>query len=310
MSFKNAFKLMLGRFSYVWSILLYFVIVMALIVSIGLTFLLPVQNAFFEAGVFDMLSSAFGNFMNYASFTALGQELIEVWTVVVNVLSTDVSVFVNSALFVVFVIGFAYRFLSGLCRLPLCRIIAGFMTDNARYGFASKFVSHFPQSVIYSLFRMAVTTAYDVLCGFTVYFVLQLLSSVFALFLPFVFMALFICLIAFRSVLLSAWAPFVVVEHKGVAAGFGNSIKYAFRHFGSLFTMFFVAWLLIITVNFFVGIFTFGVGLLVTVPLSMYFIKLMNMTFFYGRTGKSYYVDGKVFTMERKPPVVDKKNAN
>lgn len=308
MSFKNAFKLMLSRFSYVWSILLYFFIVMALIVSIGLTFLLPVQNAFFEAGVFDMLSKAFSDFMNYASFTALGQELLEVWLVVVDVLSTDVSVFVNSALFVVFVIGFVYRFLSGLCRLPLCRVISGFMTDNASYGFAGKFVAHFSQSVIYSLFRVAVTTVYDVLSGLLVYFVLQLLSNVLTLFLPFIFMALLICLVAFRSVLLSAWAPFVVVEHKGVAASFGNSIKYAFRHFGSLFTMFFAAWLLIVAVNFFVGIFTFGVGLIVTVPLSMYFIKLMNMTFFYGRTGKSYYVDGKVFTMERKPPVVDRKN--
>lgn len=57
-------------------------------------------------------------------------------------------------------------------------------------------------------------------------------------------------------------------------------------------------WVLAFALNIFVGIFTFGAGLMVSVPMTMYFINLVNMAFFYGRTGKSYYLDGAVFTQE------------
>ena len=67
---------------------------------------------------------------------------------------------------------------------------------------------------------------------------------------------------------------------------------------GSLFSLFFIVWLIAFALNVFVGIFTFGVGLLVSAPATMFFINLVNMTFYYGRAGKSYYVDGVVFNPE------------
>ena len=51
MSFKNAFKLLISKFSYVWVILLYITVMFVILLSLGLTFLLPVIRSFAAAGI-------------------------------------------------------------------------------------------------------------------------------------------------------------------------------------------------------------------------------------------------------------------
>ena len=63
-----------------------------------------------------------------------------------------------------------------------------------------------------------------------------------------------------------------------------------------MFAYFLVAWVIIIALNIFVGLFTLGAGLLISIPVSMLFVSILNMTLYYGKNGKRYYVDGTVIT--------------
>ncbi len=62
------------------------------------------------------------------------------------------------------------------------------------------------------------------------------------------------------------------------------------------------AWTLIIAVNMLVGLFTFGAGLILTVPLSLLFVNVLNMTVYYGKNGRRYYTDSATVVT---PPIVE-----
>lgn len=298
MSFKNAFKLLLSKFRYVWTILAYLAVMFIVLLSLGLTFLLPVIRALTAAGVGDMLNAALVTFLNGGTILGLFTAFGEVLVTVKNVFATDAKTFVNSMLFVVLVATVAYRFLMGLYELPLVSVIQGFMSDNARYSYMTKYVALFGTSVKFSLVKMLVMTAYDSLMYIVTFYITRFCSTISLILAPTALTFSLLIFLSFRYALISAWSPAVVVEGKKIFPALWISIKHAFRHMGSLFSLFFIVWLIAFALNVFVGIFTFGVGLLVSAPVTMFFINLVNMTFYYGRAGKSYYVDGVVFNPE------------
>lgn len=298
MSFKNAFKLLLSKFRYVWTILAYLAVMFIVLLSLGLTFLLPVIRALIAAGVGDMLNAALVTFLNGGTILGLFTAFGEVLVTVKNVFATDAKTFVNSMLFVVLVATVAYRFLMGLYELPLVSVIQGFMSDNARYSYMTKYVAFFGTSVKFSLVKMLVMTVYDSLMYVVTFYITRFCSAISLILAPTALTFSLLIFLSFRYALISAWSPAVVVEGKKIFPALWISIKHAFRHMGSLFSLFFIVWLIAFALNVFVGIFTFGVGLLVSAPVTMFFISLVNMTFYYGRAGKSYYVDGVVFNPE------------
>lgn len=298
MSFKNAFKLLLSKFRYVWTILAYLAVMFIVLLSLGLTFLLPVIRALIAAGVGDMLNAALVTFLNGGTILGLFTAFGEVLVTVKNVFATDAKTFVNSMLFVVLVATVAYRFLMGLYELPLVSVIQGFMSDNARYSYMTKYVALFGTSVKFSLVKMLVMTVYDSLMYVVTFYITRFCSAISLILAPTALTFSLLIFLSFRYALISAWSPAVVVEGKKIFPALWISIKHAFRHMGSLFSLFFIVWLIAFALNVFVGIFTFGVGLLVSAPATMFFINLVNMTFYYGRAGKSYYVDGVVFNPE------------
>lgn len=298
MSFKNAFKLLLSKFRYVWTILAYLAIMFIVLLSFGLTFLLPVIRALAAAGVGEMLNTALITFLNGGTILGLFTAFGEVLVTVKNVFTTDSRTFVNSMLFVVLVATIAYRFIMGLYELPLVSVIQGFMSDNARYSYMTKYVSFFGTSVKFSLVKMLVMTIYDSVMYYVMFCIARLCGTISVILAPTILSFTLLIFLSFRYTLISAWSPAIVVEGKKIFPALWFSIRHAFRHFGSLFSLFFIVWLIAVALNVFIGIFTFGVGLLVSAPVTMFFINLVNMTFYYGRTNKSYYVDGTVFNPE------------
>lgn len=295
MSFKNAFKLLISKFSYVWVILLYIAVMFVILLSLGLTFLLPVIRSFAAAGIGDMFNKVILSLLNGASLTEATAQLNEILSEIRNIFATDARTFVNSALFIVLVVTIAYRFIMGLYELPLVSVIQGVMSDNAKYGYMAKYVAFFGKSVRFSLVKMLFMTVYDCVMYLIAFGLARLCASFAVLFTPFVFMLSLIALLAFRYSLIAGWSPAIVVDGKKIFPALWVSVKSAFSAFGSLFSLFMIVWVIIIVFNFIIGVFTFCAGLLVTVPVSVFFINLLNMTFYYNRNGKSYYVEGSVF---------------
>lgn len=299
MSFKNAFKILISRFSYVWVVLLYIILLLVIVGSLGLTFLRPVYEAFSDAGVWSQIGETVRALVSEGSLTKTVESAGKVLNTVRDIFVAKPQTYVNSMLFVILIATFAYRFIMGLSELPLVSVINGMMSDNAKYSFSSKFVSHLGKSAYFSLIKMLIMVAYDSLMYTALFLAVKFVYGIGTILVPFAFMFVLIIFLTFRYTLISAWTPYMIVEKKGVIKSFGKSVVFGFRHFAPLFSTWMITWVLIISINFLVGLFTFFVGLIVTVPLSVYFVSLINMTFFYGRKKLTYYIDGNLFIPEQ-----------
>lgn len=297
MSFKNAVKILIAKFGLVWIVLLYLVIFSAIIASLSITFVIPVVRAFQAAGIGGQFTALFNSIMNGDTVSGWFTVIKEIVDNVGNVLKTDFSAMLNSTLFLVLVLTLASRFLVGLYELPLVAVLEGAMSSNARIGFMGRFISKLGVSCRFVLAKMLYTILYDGVFYTVIYFMFGLFDvKGLALFAPFIIMFAFILLIAARYTVISMWAPSVVVGGKKIFPGLFASVKKTFRNFGAVYSTFVISWTIIIALNVLVGLFTFGAGLLITIPVSMVFINILNMTVYYGKNGKRYYADSTIVT--------------
>ena len=123
-----------------------------------------------------------------------------------------------------------------------------------------------------------------------------LLADAAKLIVPFALMLFNILYTALRYSVKALWAPAVVVGDKKVFAGLHYAVRRGFKRFGSIYSVFFVAWVLIYALNILVALLTLGAGLLLTVPMSMVFISILDMTLYYRDNDKRYYLDDNTVT--------------
>lgn len=293
MSFKNAFKNLIAHFGIVWAILLYLVICSAIIVGLSLPFILPIADAFKEAGVFQGISNSFTELMGDGGWNAFWSGMYGVYQSVLHVFDSNDRVASLTMMFLIWVLLIAFRFFFGLYEIPLATVLDGRMSCNARYGFGGKFISTLGVSVRFSLAKMPIMIAADAITFGIIYGIGLLIGMNVAL--PFIVILVILIVRAFRSSLTACWAP-CVAGGTGVIKGFTRSCEICFKRFGSIYSTFIIMWLLIISCGLFITVFTLGVGLIIAVPFSMSCLAYIGITLYYNKTGKRYYIDGDVFT--------------
>ena len=295
MSFKNAVKILLSRFGLVWTLLLYVVIFTCVIGSLSVTFIIPIVRALEEAGIGDSVSALFNSILAGDSMRQWFEQLKAILDTAVSVFRTNYAARFNSSLLVILVFVLAGRFLVGLYELPLIKTLEASMSSDVKIGFTGCFISKLGISCRFTLAKMIYTILYDSAMYSVLYAMFGLFSvKGLGILAPSLIMLAFIALNALRYGIISMWAPSVIVDGRKIFPSFFSGARRAFANFGAIYSSFFVSWLLIVALNALVGLFTFGVGLLITVPVSMAFISILNMTVFYGKNGRRYYADSSV----------------
>lgn len=294
MSFRNAVKILLSRFGLVWTILLYTVIFVFVLACLSVTFVVPVVRALDAAGVGDSLSALFNSVLSGDSMQSWFEQIKAIVDTAGTTIRSDFSARLNTWLAVV-VFVLAGRFLVGLYELPLVSVLESSMSSDAKVGFTGRFISRLGVSCRFTLVKMIYTILFDAVLYAILYAMFGLFSvRGFGLLAAPLIMLTFIALNAFRYAVISMWAPSVIVDGKKIFPAFFSGAKSVFRHFGSIYSSYVVSWVLIVALNLLVGLFTFGVGLLITVPISMTFLSILGMTVFYGKNGRRYYADSSI----------------
>lgn len=302
MAFKNAFKILINKFGIVWMLLLFIFILVTVIASLSMAFMIPIYHIFIEGGITEQFSALFSSIMNGESINSWFEIIREIGVSVTDLFQANFKLRLNSALWLVLVVVFAYRFLLGLYELPLIAVLEGVMSSNAKIGFGGQIVSKLGLSCRFTLVKMLYTIIYDAFLAAVMFGMFSLMDvAVLAVFAPFLIMTVFILLTAFRYTVIAMWSPRVIIENKGIFSSFKFSVIKCFKNFLPVFSTFLVSWILIIAFNVFVGLFTLGAGLLISIPTSMLFLSILDMTLYYGKNGKRYYVDNNVVTPPYQP---------
>ncbi|MCH5351169.1 MAG: hypothetical protein J1F39_04290 [Clostridiales bacterium] len=296
MSFKNALKNLVAHFGVVWSLFMFILLFVVVITGLSLPFLLPIRRALSDAGVFESVQKAFEVFFTDGNFQALFDGLSNAYNLIEDLLINNKTIMSLSIWFFVAIMLFVFRFFLGLYEIPLATVLDGQLSCNSRYGFAGKFFSTLLMSIRYSFFKMLITITFDA----AIFWIVYAIRSVIPFGIGQVFLILFVLfvLFPFRFSIVACWAP-AAVNGNGVLKGFVVSIKIGFKRFGSIFSSFLVSMMLIIAIGVFITVFTLGVGLVIILPMSACYVSYLNITVYYNKTGRRYYIDGAVFT----PPI-------
>lgn len=300
MAFKNALKNLVAHFGVVWALLLYIFLFAVLIAGLSLPFIMPIARAFGHAGVFAEVRGAFSALFGEGGWQDFWGGLYNAYMEVIGVFESNDTVVSLTMAFLIFVVIIAYRFFLGLYTVPLATVLDGKLSCNASYGLGGKFFSTLSTSARFSAMKMLVTTAYDALIGLIVYGLGRLIGM--NIVLPFVLILVLLVLLAFKYAALACWAP-CTVNGDGVIKGFVHSLKIGFKHFGSFYSTYFVTSLLVMAIGMFIAVFTLGVGLIIVVPFAAAYYAYIDITEFYNKTGRRYYIDGTVYN----PPVAPEK---
>ena len=294
MTFRSAFKILLSSFRYVWNVLVYMLVVLAVVTAAAV----PVFGALYRelavTGTLDALGEALYGFLSGQTIAATYERIVQILADAKQTLDGNGSNVVTSVYIFAAAAVILFRFLFSLHEIPMMKVTEGIMSDNARYGFTGTYLGLFGRSALYSLLKTLVGAAYTALSLLIIIPLSGWLGSMSFLFVPVGLAGAVLILKTVKHTFIAAWGARYTVDGGGVAGSLGYSLKFGAKHFGPMASTYFIAWVLILTVNVLVGLFTFLFGLLITIPASVLFMNILNMTFYYSRNDKSYYLDGKV----------------
>lgn len=287
-AFKNAFKIVFSRFSFLWVLLLFYFIAAVILISIGLTTLFNYFDALLTYDFLGEISGIVSQIFN-GGFTGLEQTFSgffaemsdlfsNVWTYVIFILLSALS-----------------RFIFGLADIAIYDNINSYMNSTARLPFGSCFIKRLGKSAVYQLSKMLYALPADIVVYGAVYLASRLFAfPVMAIFTPFLMMIVFIAAYSLRLALFSGWAPRILnSEHGKIFLSFKESAGLFAKNFGRMYGSQVLFLVLAIALNLFFGIFTFGVGLIITGPLTLYYMTVLNCTLYYQNSGLRYYVDSE-----------------
>lgn len=300
MSFKNALKNLVAHFGTVWALLLYIVIFAALITGVSLPFLMPIIRALSKAGVFADVKAGFNALFGDGGFVGFWNGLSAAYSATIAAFKADEHTATLAIWFFVTVVVVAFRFFLGLYEIPMTTVLDGRLSCNAHYGLGGKFFSTFWLSVRYSFAKMIVTVLFDAVLSLIMYGIISAIG--FGIIAILIMIPIILIFLALRFSLVACWAPCVVNGECGVAKGFFRSAKLFFKNFATFYSSYFVSLILIFALGVFITLFTLGIGLIIVLPIAANYISYLNITEYYNKRGKRYYVDGMVFT----PPIENK----
>jgi hypothetical protein len=271
-------------------------LVFAIIIgSISLSFVLPVVRALREAGITNKISGLFSGIFS-GSVNSVGGSIQEIFGEISEMFAGDKHLTrLTVAMFIVVVV--VYKILIGFYELPVYSVLEGAMSSGVKLGFITRFVSNLGRSGTYVFVKNISTTVYDAVFFTGIYFITRLF------FIPdgvaagiSVLSVYVVLLLAFRYTFIAFWGMEVAVNRAPVFASLKMSFKKSAKNFGSVFLSFLGIWAIILVINLFIGIFTFGIGLIATVPVSMLLVCVLNAALYYEKTARRYYVGGEIIT--------------
>ncbi len=301
MSFKNAVKMLLSKFYLVWTVLAYLIVFGVILILASLPFLIPLISQIKSAGIGNLYHELYVSIVTAQSVDVIFENAKLVIQGMRDLFAVNSYSKFNVIMLFVFVLGFIYRFVVGLYELPLYKVIDAHMSSNAKLGFFNNFVGNLGKSARFVLAKMLYTVPFDVIISGIITLLLELYGLKYAsIIIPFAIMLITFILYTLRFSIMSMWLPHVVAGN-GIFESFVFSARRCFSNFGSVFSSFLVAFILIILINVPIALFTFGAGLLLSVPVSVFFLNVLGMVLYYGKNNKRYYLDAETIVT---PPTV------
>ena len=295
MSYKNSVKLLTSNFSIVWKQLLYMLSVCLVCFLLAYGVAQPVIETLKNEGI-------------VAEFTQVFETIYTAPKDIFNALS-NVSVHFTEVLtanfgklwlsiFATFLFGpVVYQILKNSSMYNVSSIMYMKMTSFVDIGYTRNMISTLWQSIRYAFAKLIYQIPFAMLKILLLYCYFTLAKSALSILFGLFFFFLFLVLIsAIETTLFSAMAG-KMLDTNGKTSAFkaffvGNVVT--FKQFARIFSNALIVVLTLILVNAFLGLFTLGVALLITLPASLVFVSIFELCAYFGAKGERYYLSSTV----------------
>lgn len=293
MLYKNSLKILFSNFKNVWKSLLYFLGIFIFTIVFMYLAIRPIYDLLIDAGFIQGILDVYASFLKslnleelLLSIKRLGGEFLQILTENMGVIWINfLAMFLTIFLFNIF--------MSNLSVMANCNCLNYYMGSMNEQGFYLSFKETLGKNLKVTLAHYIVSLPIKIIIVGLFVLSLKLFSVewLWSMASVFIIICMLVLMLAFNTTLYSAWIPTMVILNFGVWKSLKLAFKMIFKRFGRIFGCAVGVVLTMIAVNMFLGLFTFGVGLLVSVPASYMLYSAFGMIIAFEGQGMRYYVD-------------------
>lgn len=308
MIYKNSLKILLSNFDIVWKTILYYIFLF--FITGGLIFLCvnPIYKLLEQSGFIENITTVYADFLTNLNLTQLLLTINDLIVQFTSILTENLSTVWINFVGLAFVFIFLKTYLSNLTIMSSCNALHYYMGSMNKHSYVLSFKETFGQNLKAQLAYFVVSLPQKIL--YTLLFVLSLrlfdISFVMSIVSIFVIVIGFCLLLGFKYTLFAGWIPTMIVMNYSVFKSLKVSVKNSFRIFPRVFSNAVGIAITLILANFLIGIFTFMVGLVITIPFSYLLLSAFGMVVTYEAQGMRYYVDVYNVITPKKKEISDK----
>lgn len=297
MEFKNSVSILFSNIGYVFKLIVWILICVALAVGLGAAILIPIWNTL----------AATTNAA--AHLSVIANWLEQVWTGALNMraaaenivpeviecfysLNTNPGALAGLLIGICFVYAF-YCFMRGLSFYSLSDIINNLMSQNMRYGLASNMALNLRKNALFSLCRLAVSFPIDIVFIIVFTSVSLVFYQLIGLFTLPIILILSVLFCSLRAILFSGWLPRMLYHpEERIFPAFRRSLVYVKHNFTDLFKAYAIIFTLFYLVTYICTVPTGGLTILVIGPTHYFLLRTVELIGYYKAKGLSFYTDG------------------
>lgn len=293
MLFKNTFKLMFSNSHLIWKILLYILMIGAIIGGLSLFVALPVVQILVNENFFAKIGDVYTAFIDTLDLKALFMRIGDLSVKFIDIIHENFATILLSIFGVGFVIFILGSIMMKFHEVPTSVNLYYYMSSNTKHSYVNSFALSFKKNILFQLFSLLIYLPLNGLIYYLLMYSLRLFrfGGVWILFSPFIILFGFCILMALKHTILCGWIPSIVVRNKGVFSGLKDAMIVPKRRFFQTFGNAFSIVLTAVFLNVFGCVFTYGVGLIITIPVTILIYSTFGMVAYYSATGQRYYLD-------------------
>ena len=300
MHIKNSLRIFASKFSMVYAILLYLVITTVVLASVSVFVLIPVYRFLESEGVIAVVGDVITRFVINGYSSQLLEQTMDCFNRIGDAMRARSDLVVLTVFYLVLFVGVFCRLIYGMLKLPMLGKLRGAMSDNADYGFVGLYVSYFSKSFVFSLFNILLKALADVIMLVALFFLSKaLIFSAVKMLVPFIDCIILVAYFTFSHCVTACWGPSVATDGRSLSGSLKLSCKVFFSEPAKVYGTYAVVSFILLGLNLFIAKYTFGAGIIISLPVSIFYVYLLDMTYFYTKRGYRYYVSGEIVGDER-----------
>lgn len=295
MELKHSLNLLASRYSVVFRVLVYFLIMTAVCIAILVSIMTPAMDPLFNS-IRDskIIDNAVATTMQMLIQDIPYADAVNTLSGLYNQLIGIIQDFTQELILfyvLVSVVFFFYRLFISITSVPISSVINDYMSSSTHKSVINALFENLWVCVKYALFATLLNQLANTVLGIIMYHIVMSTVGSWGVFSFTLVLIIALLFLSIKYTLLLGWVPIIVIEKKGVFKAFIESIRRCKQWFRYGFLSSFMLYLLVFASVILLGVVTFFVIVPIIFVSEIVILRIIELVCYYNAYKKRYYID-------------------